>query len=189
MNFGAAGHVVSWTGRSIAECLVFVSVRLMDRSNLRCANPDCIYKVHEEACMGGFCCKRCHWLFTKQNKKKGAKQHGTKCQRRWAVDGDCRADCIAPDSPLGGVAPQEGALPKQHEPSDHAVARDKQNQEQTKGQQRSEAARLQQQQQQHWQCAVNGQQSVKEPSPRTPLEERPRSRDRCSTPTPSVRSR
>ena len=70
-----------------------------DRVSLMCANPTCVYLVHEHEAFGGFCCKKCHWCFGQGQPS----EHGEKCRRLPAPSCYIKADATPPEVPMSAV--------------------------------------------------------------------------------------
>ena len=58
-------------------------------SHVLCANPNCQYLVDEDASIGGYCCRNCHWRHSSGSK--GGKKHESSCKKRAPPPGAVRA--------------------------------------------------------------------------------------------------
>ena len=77
------------------------------RAGLSCANPKCWFLVHEDPSFGGFCCKKCHWVYATSSKTK--RRHGIQCAKREAPLRAPRASPQPPDKSLvEAVSPGDG---------------------------------------------------------------------------------
>ena len=56
---------------------------------LACAHPHCNFYVHSDVEFGGYCCKKCHWVYSTGSK---SKKHGDNCLQ-------LVADELAPKAP------------------------------------------------------------------------------------------
>jgi len=96
------GSGSSWQGSIASEmpqgCRVTVvqeaSTESSSRSGIMCANPTCWYLINSDAKCGGYCCRKCHWVFESDSKTK--KKHGPACEKVLAPANAPRAAADAP---------------------------------------------------------------------------------------------
>eukprot|EP00928_Gymnodinium_smaydae_P025663 TRINITY_DN20381_c0_g1_i1.p1 TRINITY_DN20381_c0_g1~~TRINITY_DN20381_c0_g1_i1.p1 ORF type:complete len:465 (+),score=63.00 TRINITY_DN20381_c0_g1_i1:82-1476(+) len=63
------------------------------------ANPNCFYIV-DQAAFGGYCCQKCHWVYTNRPCGKRVKKHGPRCNHVTSDRSVARAEPIPPDGVL-----------------------------------------------------------------------------------------
>jgi hypothetical protein len=82
------------------------------RCELQCHNPQCSFLVHREVAHGGFCCKRCHWVYmiVTGSGDSGRKKHGVKCEHIYVGQNAIRAQNVPPFEPIPGAEVQPQAI-------------------------------------------------------------------------------